>query len=151
VQLEEVVSEAVETAQAVEPDRPIELDADQAVVIGDKGRLRQIVDNLLANVRAHTPPRAPVRVTLSRRNGNAEIAVADSGPGLDEEQVAHVFERFYRTDASRTRASGGVGLGLSIVAAVAEAHGGTVSAEGGAGGGATFRIELPLDAAHSDS
>jgi len=152
VALEEVVADAVETAQTVEPDRPIELDADTAVVVGDHDRLRQIVDNLLANVRAHTPPGTPVRVTLSRRNGNAEIAVADSGPGLDEEQAAHVFERFYRTDSSRTRASGGVGLGLSIVAAVAEAHGGSVSADARAGGGATFRIELPLStASHSDS
>jgi two-component system OmpR family sensor kinase len=152
VALEQVVADAVETAQTVEPDRPIELAADQAVVVGDRDRLRQIVDNLLANVRAHTPPGTPVRVTLSRRNGSAEIAVADSGPGLDEEQAAHVFERFYRTDSSRTRASGGVGLGLSIVAAVAEAHGGSVSADAGAGTGATFRIELPLQPpAHSDS
>src|SRR5215208_2887439 len=152
VALEEVVADAVETAQAVEPDRPIELEADPAVVVGDRDRLRQIVDNLLANVRAHTPPGTPVRVTLSRRNGNAEIAVADAGPGLDEEQAAHVFERFYRTDSSRTRASGGVGLGLSIVAAVAEAHGGSVSADARAGKGATFRIELPLStASHSDS
>jgi len=153
VALEEVVADAVETAQAVEPDRPIELDAGPAVVVGDRDRLRQIVDNLLANVRAHTPPGTPVRVTLSRHNGNAEIAVADSGPGLDEEQAAQVFERFYRTDSSRTRASGGVGLGLSIVAAVAEAHGGSVSADAraGEGNGATFRIELPLRASHSDS
>ena len=152
VALEEVVADAVETAQTVEPDRPIELHADQAVVVGDRDRLRQIVDNLLANVRAHTPPGTPVRVTLSRHNGNAEIAVADSGPGLDEEQAAHVFERFYRTDSSRTRAIGGVGLGRSIVAAVAEAHGGSVSADAGAGQGATFRIELPLrPPAHSDS
>jgi two-component system OmpR family sensor kinase len=152
VALEEVVADAVETAQAVDPDRPIELDADQAVVVGDRDRLRQIVDNLLSNVRAHTPPGTPVRVSLSRRNGTAEIAVADSGPGLDEEQAAHVFERFYRTDSSRTRARGGVGLGLSIVAAVAEAHGGSVSADARAGEGATFRIELPLStSSHSDS
>jgi two-component system OmpR family sensor kinase len=144
VALAEVVGEAVETAHAVEPERPIELTAEPLAVIGDRVRLRQIVDNLLANVRAHTPAGTPVSVTLSRSNGTAEIAVHDEGPGLDAEHLAHVFERFYRADASRARASGGVGLGLAIVAAVAEAHGGTVSASSDPGHGATFRIALPL-------
>ena len=144
VQLDEVVGEAVETAHAVEPERPIELHADPAIVIGDRDRLRQIVDNLLSNVRAHTPPGTPVSVSVRRQNGTAEIAVSDSGPGLDEEHLAHVFERFYRADASRARASGGVGLGLSIVAAVAEAHGGRVLARSQPGGGTTFEIALPL-------
>ena len=144
VDLDEVVGEAVETAHAVEPERTIELRADPAVVVGDRVRLRQIVDNLLANVRAHTPPGSPVSVTLTRVNGSAEIAVSDSGPGLEAEQLAHVFERFYRADASRARASGGVGLGLAIVAAVAEAHGGTASASSEPWRGATFRIALPL-------
>ena len=143
VQLDEVVGEAVETAQAVEPERPIELHADPAVVVGDRDRLRQIVDNLLANVRAHTPPGTPVSVSVSRRNGTAAIAVTDSGPGLDEEHLAHVFERFYRADSSRARASGGVGLGLSIVAAVTEAHGGTVSARSAADGGRRSRSHCP--------
>ncbi len=144
VALEEVVGEAVETAHAVEPERPIELTAEPLAVIGDRVRLRQILDNLLANVRAHTPAGTPVTVTLSQSNGTAEIAVHDEGPGLDPEHLAHVFERFYRADASRARASGGVGLGLAIVAAVAEAHGGTVSASSEPGHGATFRIALPL-------
>jgi two-component system, OmpR family, sensor kinase len=113
-------------------------------VLGDRDRLRQSIDNLLGNVRAHTPPATPVEVTLRRIDGRAEIAVADSGPGLTEEQAAQVFERFFPADASRTRASGGVGLGLSIVAAVAHAHGGEVSARPTDGGGATFAIELPL-------
>jgi two-component system OmpR family sensor kinase len=138
------VTEAVETAQAVEPERPIDLEVAPAVVLGDRDRLRQIVDNLLANVRTHTPPQTPVHVTVRRENGTAEIAVSDSGPGLEADQVEHVFERFYRADASRARASGGVGLGLSIVAAVAEAHGGTVSASSAPGSGATFTIALPL-------
>ncbi len=144
VELDDLVGEAVETAHAVEPERPIALRSEPAVVMGDRVRLRQIVDNLLANVRAHTPPETPVTVSLERVPGSAVIEVSDDGPGLDEEHLAHVFERFYRADASRARASGGVGLGLSIVAAVAEAHGGSVSARSEAGAGAIFTIALPL-------
>jgi two-component system OmpR family sensor kinase len=145
VRLDEVVGEAVETAQTVDPDRPIELRAESAVVVtGDRDRLRQIVDNLLANVRAHTPAGTTASVSVTQRNGSAEIAVADSGPGLDEEHLEHVFERFYRADPSRARTSGGVGLGLAIVAAVAVAHGGTVSASSQPGRGTTFSITLPL-------
>jgi two-component system OmpR family sensor kinase len=144
VALDEVVSESVETARAVEPARPVALDAAPVAVVGDRERLRQIVDNLLANVRAHTPPGTPVRVAVVRDGGDAVVSVADDGPGLDAEQAAHVFERFYRTDASRSRESGGVGLGLSIVAAIAEAHAGSASVTAAPGQGATFRIELPL-------
>ena len=144
VELDEVVGEAVETAQALEPERPIELETGPAAVVGDRDRLRQIVDNLLGNVRAHTPPATPVRVRVGLENGSALIEVADSGPGLSAEEAGRVFERFYRADQSRSRSSGGVGLGLSIVAAVAQAHGGTVAAESNAGRGATFRITLPL-------
>ena len=144
VELDEVVGEAVETAQAVDPDRAIELHAEPATVLGDRVRLRQIVDNLLANVRAHTPPGTPASVSVTRRNGSAEISVTDAGPGLDEEHLEHLFERFYRVDSSRARASGGVGLGLSIVAAVAEAHGGTASASSRPGEGTTIAIALPL-------
>jgi two-component system OmpR family sensor kinase len=144
VRLDEVVGEAVDTARMVEPARPIELDADDAVVLGDRDRLRQIVDNLLSNVRAHTPTGTPVHVTVGHVNGDAVIEVHDAGPGLSEKSIERVFERFYREDQSRSRASGGVGLGLSIVAAVAEAHGGSVEARSDAGEGATFRIALPL-------
>ena len=144
VELADVVGEAVDAARAVEPSRPIEVTLEPATVIGDRDRLRQIVDNLLANIRAHAGPETPVQVTLSRANGTAEITVADSGPGLTEDEASHVFERFYRADGSRARASGGVGLGLAIVAAVAQAHGGDVSAHSVPGEGATFSIALPL-------
>ena len=89
------------------------------VVAGDRDRLRQVVDNLLANVRSHTPPEAPLAGRARpRRDGSAVLTVADSGPGMDAEQLAHVFERFYRADPSRARSSGGAGLGLAIVSAV---------------------------------
>jgi two-component system, OmpR family, sensor kinase len=144
VQLDEVVGEAVDAARAVDPDRAVELAAEPLVVLGDRDRLRQSIDNLLANARAHTPAAAPVHVTVARENGNAVIEVADTGAGLGPEDLERVFERFYRSDASRSRSSGGVGLGLSIVAAVAAAHGGTATAHAGPGGGAVFRIALPL-------
>ena len=144
VELDQVVAEAVDTALTVEPERSISLDAEQTVVLGDRDRLRQIVDNLLANVREHTPPETPVRVSVSTSDGTARIEVEDAGPGMAPEEAERVFERFYRADPSRARASGGVGLGLSIVAAVAEAHGGEVSARSKPGRGSTFRISLPL-------
>ncbi len=144
VDLKDVVGEAVETARTVEPLRPISLDAAEAVVLGDRDRLRQVVDNLLSNVRAHTPDGSPVRVRVARNGGNAVIEVEDSGPGLGAGEAEQVFERFHRGDPSRSRSSGGVGLGLSIVAAVAEAHGGAASAHATSGKGSTFVVTLPL-------
>ena len=144
VQLDEVVAEAVETARTVEPERPIETSIEPAVVLGDRDRLRQIIDNLLSNVRDHTPPETPVTVRLGSPNGAAVIAVEDRGPGLSAEEAERVFERFYRADESRSRASGGVGLGLAIVAAVAQAHGGNVVAESVPGQRTAFTITLPL-------
>lgn len=144
VELDAIAREAVETARAVEPDRPIELEVEPAVVLGDRERLRQLVDNLLGNVRSHTPPTSAATVRVSRENGHALLEVHDSGPGLTEEAAQRVFERFWRADPARTRSRGGVGLGLSIVSAVADAHGGNASAHSEAGKGATFRITLPL-------
>jgi two-component system OmpR family sensor kinase len=146
VAVDEVVHEAVETARLVDPERPLDVDLEPLDVLGDRDRLRQIVDNLLANVRSHTPSGTPVHVRLGREGSSARVTVADDGPGMTEEQASHVFERFYRADESRARASGGVGLGLSIVAAVAEAHGGTVSVESTLGEGSAFHIDIPLAA-----
>jgi two-component system OmpR family sensor kinase len=143
--LASVVRDAVDAARVVEPERLIQLSAEPAMVTGDEGRLRQVLDNLLTNVRAHTPEGTPVAVELRKTAGRAELTVADRGPGLTEQQAERVFERFYRADSSRTRASGGVGLGLSIVAAVVEAHRGTVKARPTPGGGASFEVTLPLN------
>ena len=144
VDLSEVVGEAVDTARMVEPDRRIAFEAEPSMVLGDHDRLRQLVDNLLSNVRSHTPPKAPVHVRVSRNGKNAVLEVEDSGPGMSEDELEQVFERFHRGDPSRSRTSGGVGLGLSIVSAVAEAHGGSASADSELGKGSTFRITLPL-------
>jgi two-component system OmpR family sensor kinase len=117
-------------------------------VPGDDARLRQVVTNLVDNALAYSPPATPVTLRLSRTTRGpatmASIEVADRGPGLTPEQAERVFERFYRTDAARSRAHGGTGLGLSIVAAITAAHGGTVELDTAPGQGATFRVLLPL-------
>jgi two-component system, OmpR family, sensor kinase len=143
VDLAQVVGEAVDAARVVDIERPIDVSIEPATVVGDPDRLRQAIDNLLANVRAHTPPGTHVTVGLHRVDGRVELSVSDTGPGLSEEEAAQVFERFFRVDSSRTRASGGVGLGLSIVAAVAQAHGGSAEARPTPGGGATFVVAIP--------
>jgi two-component system OmpR family sensor kinase len=143
VRLDEIAAEAVETARTVEPSRPIELAAEPALVLGDHARLRQVVDNLLGNVRSHTPPGTAAYVRVGPANGRSVLEVADDGPGMTAEQAARVFERFFRADASRSRDTGGVGLGLAIVAAVTEAHGGSVSVDAAPGAGTTFRVDLP--------
>jgi two-component system OmpR family sensor kinase len=143
VDLAEVASDAVDAARAVDPERPLELDVEPVVVDGDPERLRQVIDNLLANVRSHTPPGTPARVRVGLDNGSALVEVADEGPGLTEEQATHAFERFYRGNPSRSRDGGSSGLGLSIVAAIAQAHGGAVDVSSGPG--ATFRVVLPLE------
>jgi two-component system OmpR family sensor kinase len=144
VDLAQVVGEAVDAARVVEPERPIELSVEPVTVTGDEAGLRQVLDNLFANARSHTPAGTPVSVDLEQVDGHARLSVADHGGGLSEEEAARVFERFYRADTSRARASGGVGLGLSIVAAVTEAHGGAAEAKPTPGGGATFVVTLPL-------
>jgi two-component system OmpR family sensor kinase len=138
-----LVDDAVRDARAVEPDRPIDLTAERVTVLGDDHRLRQVVGNLLTNARLHTPPGTPVHVSLRTDGDRVRLEVADEGPGLTPDVAARVFERFYRGDPARTRARGGSGLGLSIVAAVAEAHGGRVSVDTAPGKGARFVVDLP--------
>jgi two-component system OmpR family sensor kinase len=146
VDLAEIARQAVEAAGAVGPEWQLRVDASQPVIVaGDAGRLRQVLDNLLANVRAHTPPGSTATVTVARVADQAVLQVSDDGPGISAEDAARLFERFYRADASRSRASGGAGLGLSIVAAIVGAHGGTVAAAPvpAPGHGAVFTIRVP--------
>ncbi len=126
--------------------RPIEVSAPDGPVLAaaDHDRLAQIVSNFLANAVRHGPDGAPIRVTVARVGGRVRISVADEGPGLTPDQLEAVFERFYRVDASRSRALGGSGIGLAIVRALAEAMDGRAWAESaGSGMGATFRVEVP--------
>jgi two-component system OmpR family sensor kinase len=144
VDLVALCAEAVNTASTVGPDWPVTFHASRPIeVMGDAISLRQVVDNLLSNVRAHTPAGTTVRVSVEPEADGAVVTVADNGPGMDPEEAEHVFERFYRSDPSRSRVHGGAGLGLSIVSAIVASHGGTVSAEGAVGVGTTVTVHLP--------
>lgn len=149
VDLLAVAADAVHDARARSPQRRIMLEvlpnSEPAEVLGDDARLRQVVGNLLGNALDHTPEGADVTVRVGTDGADAVVEVADTGPGLGEDDAARVFERFYRADASRTRASGGSGLGLSIVAAIVAAHGGTVGVDSAPEKGATFRVRLPRE------
>ena len=109
-------------------------------------QLRQVLDNLLTNVRTHTPPGTTAVVTARAVDHHIEVDVTDDGPGLTHDETDHAFDRFWRHDPSRSRSSGGSGLGLAIVAAIAAAHGGTVSATPTAPHGLTIHFTVPSTA-----
>jgi two-component system OmpR family sensor kinase len=146
VDLGGLVTDAVADARVRDTQRPIGYAApDEPVLVDvDPDRFGQVLGNLLGNALTHTPDGTAVEVSLARGDGQARLVVADRGPGLPPEQVARLFERFYRADPSRSRARGGSGLGLAIVEAVVQASGGTVTCQSEAGRGTTFEVTLPL-------
>jgi two-component system OmpR family sensor kinase len=147
VDLAPIVADAVDAARAIDGERVLEADLNgSATVIGDAGRLRQVVDNLLENARIHTPAGTPTRVALRSDDGAAVLTIADDGPGMDAEVASKAFERFYRGDPTRARATGGAGLGLAIVAAIVESHGGSVRVLD-ADAGTTIELRFPSPAA----
>jgi two-component system OmpR family sensor kinase len=151
VELVALCADSVHAAEAVGAQWPIELVAIEPVeVSGDEARLRQVVDNLLSNIRAHTPPGTNGSVVVRRDGTDAVIEVADHGPGLGAEGQRRVFERFFREDTSRARDSGGAGLGLAIVQAIVRAHHGTLDVRVTPGGGTTFVVRLPVIAQDED-
>ena len=144
-----IAHEAADDARARDPGRSITVDVGgPVVVIGDEPRLRQIVANLLENAQVHTPARAPVRIEVGVRDQMAVLAVIDTGPGIDPEHAAHVFERFYRAtppgSSDTAPRTAGSGLGLAIVKTIAEAHGGAATVTSRPGEGSRFEITLPL-------
>ena len=142
-----IVTQAIESLRptAANSDVTLALDLPDRDVMADVDRVRlgQVLDNLLGNALTHTPAGGTVTVTLRRVSGRAEIAVTDTGAGIAEEHLPHVFDRFYRADPARTQ-PGGSGIGLTISRALVAGHGGRLTAESlGAGQGATFTIRLP--------
>jgi two-component system OmpR family sensor kinase len=145
VELSAVVNAAVDAARAADPKRAVDVDLQSPlVVVGTESRLRRVVDNLLTNARVHTPARTPTQVRLAAEDEQVVLEVADAGPGVPAQEADMIFERFYRSDSSRTRTQGGVGLGLAIVRSVVEAHGGAVDYRARPAGGSVFRVVLPL-------
>jgi signal transduction histidine kinase len=127
----------------------VRIDPDAAVVTADPVRLEQMLRNLIANARRHTPAEGGIEVAVTRAAGQTHIAVRDTGCGIAAAHLPHVFDRFYRADPSRDRATGGAGLGLAIVLRLAEAHGGTATAaSAGPNQGAVVTISIPDPTAH---
>jgi signal transduction histidine kinase len=120
-----------------------DIDGDLPEVRVDRDRIRQVLVNLLTNAHEYSPEGATIEVTATRRNGAVEIAVSDDGPGMAEDQLEHIFERFTRGDAGLTQHVGGTGLGLAISKSLVELHGGTIGADSAPGRGSTFRVLLP--------
>jgi len=156
VDLLSLAADAVGDARLLAPARTIDLSVQPGaafLVIGDEPRLRQVIGNLMSNALTHTPDGTPIEVSVSSGTLDPQagdhtpaviLDVTDQGPGMTQEQARRVFERFYRADQARTRATGGSGLGLAIVRALVVAQGGVASVRTAEGQGATFRIALPL-------
>ena len=147
VNLESIVESAVASARAAGPTHPVSFteSSEEFFALGDEARIHQVVANLLANARVHTPVGTQIAVSIARGESGIEISVEDNGPGLSADDQEKIFERFYRADTSRVRVDGeGSGLGLSIVDAVMKAHNGKVTVVSELGKGATFTLFFPV-------
>ena len=145
VDLTRLCADVISDAHAAGPDQHWTLDVppEPVIVVGDDARLHQVVANLLANARVHTPPGTSVTLALHATTDTAVLRVFDNGPGIDQTLQSEVFERFARGDTSRSSARGSTGLGLAIVAAVVRAHRGTIAMRS-APGSTTFTVDLPI-------
>jgi two-component system OmpR family sensor kinase len=145
VRLDQVIAEMEPHLRMLAGDRDVQFDLQPGLTaMCDEDNIKQVVLNLFHNAVQHTDPqRGTIAVRLSAHSRQAELEVRDNGPGIAPEHLPHVFERFYRIDASRTRKQGGAGLGLSISQAIVEAHGGTIEVHSEPGQGATFKVTLP--------
>lgn len=144
VRLDVLAQELVERSRRAHPDRQLEFEGEGVCLDGDRERLLQAAVNLVDNALIYTD--GAVRVKVRQEGRQAVLEVADEGPGIPPEHLRDVFDRFVRLDVTRSRALGGSGLGLPIVKAMAEAHGGSVELESPPGQGACFRVRLPLSA-----
>jgi two-component system OmpR family sensor kinase len=145
VRLDALVEQTVAMAARQTHDHQMHAQVEAlVVVIGDQERLTQLLRNLLENATYHTPAGTTIEVCLRRLDGVAQLAVTDTGPGIAQEHLGRVWDRFYRVDKARSRSFGGSGLGLAIVKYIAEAHGGGVGVMSDEGRGTTFTIMLPI-------
>ena len=146
--LNEVVRDCARAAQVLASRKGVRLTTETVVpsivISGDDELLKRMILNLLDNAVKYTPEAGEVAIVLARQNGNARIIVRDTGVGITQADQPYVFDRFYRVDRARSRALGGAGLGLSIVAWIVEAHGGKVHLQSAPGQGSSFTVELPL-------
>jgi two-component system sensor histidine kinase BaeS len=145
VDLTDVVEDVVSGVGLIATERgiAIRVDGGPAIVNGDPHRLRELVSNLLINAVQHSLPGGTVTCSISAPGPISRLVVSDTGAGVDSEDLPHLFERFYRANKARSRASGGAGLGLAISKWIAESHGGHIRCESSMGQGARFTVELP--------
>ena len=147
VDVGELVRDLGETMEPVAQGGGIILHAtapqEPLLVRGDRGRLRQVFVNLLANALHYTPAGGQVDIKTWREGERTIVRVSDTGQGISASDLAHIFDRFYRTDRSRSRETGGSGLGLAIARSIVAAHGGTITATSGLGEGSIFSVALP--------
>ncbi|MDP9365073.1 MAG: HAMP domain-containing histidine kinase [Chloroflexota bacterium] len=147
VRLDDVARAAVRTAAPLAAGQVLEVDAPEAVTVsGDPDRLLQLLLILLENALRHTPTGSRVAVEIAPpADGEVHVAIRDEGEGIAPEHLPHLFERFYRADGARGRATGGTGLGLAIADTIVRAHGGRIGVESAPGQGSTFTVTLPTD------
>lgn len=144
VDLSPLLHDAARDARAVQPERQVTVSTPESLAVtGDAERLHQVFAALLHNALVYTPLESPIEVNAAVSGDLVVIDIVDHGPGMDAESQAHAFERFYRGDPSRSRHSGGSGLGLSISKSIVEAHGGRIALETSPGDGCRFRVTLP--------
>jgi two-component system OmpR family sensor kinase len=140
----DLLEDAANSSRAAFPVRVINVAAAPGLqVVGDPDQLLRAVRNLVTNAAVHTAPERPILLRSGFDQGSMVIQVVDGGPGLPPDAAAHVFERFWRADKARSRVRGGSGLGLSIVASIVNAHGGTVRFDSSPEYGSTVTIRLP--------
>jgi signal transduction histidine kinase len=145
VRLDEIAGEAIRVGATLAKGQQLDFPFQPELIVrGNRDRLFQVLLILIDNAVRHTPAGGQVAIYLSSELGNAVVRVSDTGSGIPEEHLAHIFERFYRADASRQRTSGGTGLGLAIARAIVEQHKGSIAVTSTVGIGTTMTVTLPL-------
>jgi len=147
VELKELITQLSTNVEALAADKGIKFSVDapeNLLVYGDKVKIRQLFINILENAVRYTPEGGYISVSILKKDKNAVIAISDTGIGIPAEHLPHIFERFYRVDKARSRADGGVGLGLAIAKYIADSHNGKIEVASQIGKGTTFTITLPL-------